>query len=57
MRTGNRRARHSRHVQIAEVEPDRLWRRLLQNQRGALVAYAVRPDTDAVIYRLRFHIS
>lgn len=44
-------------VLIAEVEPDRLWQRLLQNQRGAVVAHAVRKDTDAVICRLRFRIS
>ncbi|MEV0555643.1 APC family permease [Streptomyces sp. NPDC050597] len=44
-------------VLIAEVEPDRLWQRLLQNQRGALVAHAARQDTDAVICRLRFRIS
>ncbi|MGW2172505.1 APC family permease [Streptomyces sp. NPDC001705] len=41
-------------VLIPEVEPDRLWQRLLQNQRGAVVAHAVRRDTDAVICRLRF---
>ncbi|MFI7004974.1 APC family permease [Streptomyces sp. NPDC050145] len=44
-------------VLIAEVEPDRLWQRLLQNQRGAVVAHAVRKDTDAVICRLRFRIT
>ncbi|MFD3503091.1 APC family permease [Streptomyces sp. NPDC058676] len=43
-------------VLIPEVEPDRLWQRLLQNQRGAVVAHAVRQDTDAVICRLRFRI-
>ena len=42
---------------IPEVEPDRLWQRLLQNQRGAVVAHAVRGDTDAVICRLRFRLS
>ncbi|WP_432080964.1 APC family permease [Streptomyces sp. WAC 04229] len=41
-------------VLIPEVEPERLWQRLLQNQRGAVVAHAVRRDTDAVICRLRF---
>ncbi|MBZ4019005.1 APC family permease [Streptomyces purpurogeneiscleroticus] len=41
-------------VLIPEVEPARLWQRLLQNQRGAVVAHAVRRDTDAVICRLRF---
>lgn len=44
-------------VLIAEVEPVRLWLRLLQNQRGAVVAHAVRRDTDAVICRLRFRLS
>ncbi len=43
-------------VLIPEVEPDRLWRWLLQNQRGAVVAHAVRRDTDAVICRLRFRV-
>jgi hypothetical protein len=43
-------------VLIPEVEPDHLWQRLLQNQRGAVVAHAVRKDTDAVICRLRFRI-
>ncbi|MFJ5265466.1 APC family permease [Streptomyces sp. NPDC088387] len=44
-------------VLIAETEPDRLWQRLLQNQRGAVVAHAVRRETDAVICRLRFRLS
>ncbi len=44
-------------VLIPEIEPERLWQRLLQNQRGAVVARAVRRDTDAVICRLRFRIS
>lgn len=44
-------------VLIAEVEPERLWQRLLRNQRGAVGAHAVRRDTDAVICRLRFRIS
>ena len=44
-------------VLIPEVEPHRLWQRLLQNQRGAIVAHAVRRDTDAVICRLRFRLS
>ncbi|MGW2955835.1 APC family permease [Streptomyces eurythermus] len=41
-------------VLIPETEPERLWQRLLQNQRGAVVAHAVRRETDAVICRLRF---
>ncbi|UQA95496.1 APC family permease [Streptomyces halobius] len=44
-------------VLIPEVEPARLWQRLLQNQRGAVVAHAVRRDTDAVICRLRFRLE
>ncbi|MFF9149061.1 APC family permease [Streptomyces sp. NPDC014861] len=40
-------------VLIPETEPERLWQRLLQNQRGAVVAHAVRRDTDAVVCRLR----
>ncbi|MGW3625669.1 APC family permease [Streptomyces sp. NPDC000880] len=44
-------------VLIPEVEPDRLWQRLLQNQRGAVLAHAVRRDTDAVICRLRFRLG
>ncbi len=44
-------------VLIPEVEPDRLGQRLLRNQRGAVVAHAVRRGTDAVICRLRFRIS
>ncbi|WP_406277561.1 APC family permease [Streptomyces sp. NBC_00191] len=44
-------------VLIPEIEPARLWQRLLQNQRGAVVAHAVRRDTNAVICRLRFRLS
>ncbi|GHC41772.1 APC family permease [Streptomyces flavofungini] len=44
-------------VLIPEVEPAHLWQRLLQNQRGAVLAHAVRRDTDAVICRLRFRIA
>ncbi|WP_043264256.1 APC family permease [Streptomyces sp. CT34] len=44
-------------VLIPEVEPAHLWQRLLQNQRGAIVAHAVRRDTDAVICRLRFRLA
>ncbi|MGV4986229.1 APC family permease [Streptomyces sp. NRAIS4] len=43
-------------VLIPEAEPERLWQRLLQNQRGAIVAHAVRRETDAVICRLRFRL-
>ncbi|WP_030983002.1 APC family permease [Streptomyces sp. NRRL S-1813] len=44
-------------VLIPEAEPAHLWQRLLQNQRGAVVAHAVRRDTDAVICRLRFRLE
>ncbi|MFG2335405.1 APC family permease [Streptomyces yangpuensis] len=44
-------------VLIPETEPARLWQRALQNQRGSVVARAVRRDTDAVICRLRFRIT
>ncbi|MER6910971.1 APC family permease [Streptomyces sp. NPDC000594] len=44
-------------VLIPEVEPDRLWQRVLQNQRGAVLAHAVRRDTEAVICRLRFRLG
>lgn len=44
-------------VLIPEAEPAHLWQRLLQNQRGAVVAHAVRRDTDAVICRLRFRLT
>ncbi|WP_054055829.1 APC family permease [Alloactinosynnema sp. L-07] len=43
-------------VLIAEVEPDHLWQRILQNQRGAVLARALRRRTDAVVARLRFHV-
>ncbi|MGW1956219.1 APC family permease [Streptomyces sp. NPDC001920] len=43
-------------VLIPEAEPARLWERLLHNQRGAVVAHAVRRETDAVICRLRFRL-
>ncbi|MFF7498264.1 APC family permease [Streptomyces lavendulae] len=44
-------------VLIPETEPAHLWQRLLQNQRGSVVAHAIRRDTDAVICRLRFRIT
>lgn len=43
-------------VLIPEAEPAHVWQRLLQNQRGAVVAHAVRHETDAVICRLRFRL-
>ncbi|MFF4583803.1 amino acid permease [Streptomyces sp. NPDC001373] len=44
-------------VLIPETEPEHLWQRMLQNQRGSVVAHAVRRDTDAVICRLRFRLT
>lgn len=44
-------------VLIPEVEPARPWHRLLHNQRGSVVAHAVRRDTDAVICRLRTRLA
>lgn len=43
-------------VLIPETEPARMWQRLLLNQRGAVVAHALRRDTDAVVCRLRFRL-
>ncbi|MFG2431626.1 APC family permease [Streptomyces sp. NPDC048590] len=43
-------------VLIPETEPERWWHRLLQNRRGAVVARAVRRETDALICRLRFRL-
>ncbi len=43
-------------VLIPEAEPERLWQRLLRNQRGAVVAHAVRRESGAVICRLRFRL-
>ncbi|MET4659612.1 transcription antitermination factor NusA-like protein [Streptomyces sp. PvP037] len=43
-------------VLIPETEPELLWQRLPQNQRGAVAAHAVRRETDAVICRLRFRL-
>ncbi|MER6128086.1 hypothetical protein ABT173_37045 [Streptomyces sp. NPDC001795] len=37
-----------------ETEPERLW--LGVPPRGAIVAHAVRRETDAVICRLRFRL-
>lgn len=43
-------------VLIPEVEPDHMWQRLLQNQRGAILAHALRRRTNAVVCRMRFRI-
>jgi hypothetical protein len=44
-------------VLIAEVEPERPWQRLLQNQRGAVLARALRRRTDTVVCRMRFRVG
>ncbi|GAA4628839.1 APC family permease [Actinoallomurus vinaceus] len=44
-------------VLIPEVEPAHAWQRVLQNQRGAVLAHALRRDTDAVVCRLRFRLT
>ncbi|MCW2876603.1 MAG: family permease, partial [Sphaerisporangium sp.] len=44
-------------VLIAEVEPEHPWQRLLQNQRGAVLARALRRRTDTVVCRLRFRVG
>ncbi|MET8682910.1 APC family permease [Streptomyces sp. NPDC004732] len=44
-------------VLIPETEPARLWQRTLQNRRGAVVARAVRKNTNAAICRLRFRLT
>ncbi|AZM52349.1 amino acid permease [Streptomyces sp. WAC 01529] len=44
-------------VLIPEAEPARAWQRVLRNQRGAVVAHAVRKDTGAAICRLPFRIA
>jgi amino acid transporter len=44
-------------VLIPEVEPAHAWQRVLQNQRGAVLAHALRRDTDAVVCRLRFRLA
>ena len=44
-------------VLIAEVEPEHWWQRVLQNQRGAVLARALRHDSDAVVCRMRFRLT
>ncbi|GII28038.1 APC family permease [Planotetraspora mira] len=44
-------------VLIAEVEPEHVWQRLLQNQRGVILARALRRRTDVVVCRMRFRIG
>ncbi|MGY6653809.1 APC family permease [Amycolatopsis sp. TRM77291] len=44
-------------VLIAGVEPEHWWQRILQNQRGAVLARALRRRSDAVVCRMRFRMS
>ncbi|MEU5882372.1 APC family permease [Spirillospora sp. NPDC047279] len=44
-------------VLIPEVEPEHVWQRVLQNQRGSVLAHALRRDTDAVVCRMRFRVA
>ncbi|MEU0521043.1 APC family permease [Streptosporangium sp. NPDC006007] len=44
-------------VLIAEVEPEHAWQRVLQNQRGAVLAGALRRRTDTVVCRMRFRVG
>ena len=48
-------APHREHW-LREAEPERLWQRLLQSLRGAVVPHAVRQETDAVICQLCFRL-
>lgn len=43
-------------VLVPEVEPARIWQRVLQNQRGAVIVRALRRDTEAVVCRLRLRV-
>ncbi|QXV57888.1 APC family permease [Amycolatopsis sp. TNS106] len=44
-------------VLIAEVEPEHRWQRILQNQRGGVLARALRRRSDAVVCRMRFRVG
>jgi amino acid transporter len=44
-------------VLIAEVEPERLWERILRNNRGAVLERAVRRRTNAIVCRMRFPVG
>lgn len=44
-------------VLIPEVEPAHIWQRVLQNQRGAVLAHALRRHTDVIVCRLRFRLQ
>jgi amino acid transporter len=43
-------------VLIPEVEPARLWERILRNNRGNVLDHAVRQHTDAIVCRMRFPV-
>ncbi|WND22779.1 hypothetical protein [Streptomyces violaceus] len=42
--------------QVRDIRRETRGPRLLQNQRGSVVAHAVRREMDAVICRLRFRL-
>ncbi|GAA4236381.1 amino acid transporter [Streptosporangium album] len=44
-------------VLIPEVEPEHAWQRMLQNQRGAVLARALRRRTDTVVCRMRLRVA
>ncbi|GAA2408772.1 APC family permease [Nonomuraea africana] len=44
-------------VLIAQIEPERLWQRILQNQRGAVLSRALHRRTDTVVCRMRFRLG
>ncbi|MER6663989.1 hypothetical protein ABT256_05540 [Amycolatopsis japonica] len=44
-------------VLIAEIEPEHWWQRILQNQRGGVLARALRRHSDAVVCRMRFRLA
>nr|WP_041624625.1 APC family permease [Stackebrandtia nassauensis] len=44
-------------VVIAEIEPERLWQRLLRNNRGKVLDRAVRKHTSAVSCRVRYKLA
>jgi amino acid transporter len=43
-------------VLIAEIEPERLWQRILRNHRGGVIDRAVRRNTTAIVCRLRYRL-
>jgi amino acid transporter len=44
-------------VLIPEVEPARLWERILRNNRGNVLDHAVRQHTDAIVCRMHFPVQ